>query len=231
MTSSVPLVWSGDGALRVALADAPSLAAHRRVAAACERLRRAAIPALRDITPAYTTVLIHFDPLAVEPRSAEEAVRGALDALPSNPSPSGSGMIEIPACYDAGCAPDLESVAAIHTLTPREVVEIHSGAEYTVAFLGFVPGFPYMLGLPERIRTPRLDSPRLRVPAGSIGIAGDQTGIYTGNTPGGWRLIGRTPRRMFDARRDPPSLLSMGDRVRFVPITAAEFRAMEREQA
>ena len=112
-------------------------------------------------------------------------------------------------------------------MSPADVAALHSGVEYFVDFIGFTPGFPYLGGVPARLATPRLDQPRTRVPAGSVGIAGNQTGIYPSATPGGWRLIGRTPLRIFDAARDPATRLQMGDRVRFIPIDPPQFHILE----
>ena len=126
--------------------------------------------------------------------------------------------MQIPIRYGEEFGPDLEGVAKLHGISPEEVVELHSSATYTVYFLGFVPGFAYLGGLPERIATPRLQTPRKHVPRGSLGIAGNQTGVYPCSTPGGWQIIGRTPLEMFRPDRENMSLLSIGDRVRFVPL-------------
>jgi KipI family sensor histidine kinase inhibitor len=124
--------------------------------------------------------------------------------------------VEIPVAYGGANGPDLDAVAELTGHTPDEVVAMHSGAEYLVYFLGFSPGFPYLGGLPESIAAPRLETPRRRVPAGSVAIGGQQTGVYPIASPGGWRIIGRTPLRLFDPGADPPVLLRMGDHVRFV---------------
>jgi inhibitor of KinA len=139
--------------------------------------------------------------------------------------------VEIPACYGGEFGPDLTEVCAIHGLTPAQAIELHASAEYLVYFSGFVPGFAYLGELPEALVTPRLAVPRRRVPAGSVGIAGNQTGVYPFATPGGWRLIGRTPVAMFRAEREGFSLLAIGDRVRFAPISAERFGALEKEWA
>lgn len=228
--------WAGDRFLHVSLGNEATPEVGARVHAACAALRLAGIPGLLDLTPAYTSVLATFDGLSLDADGggAELAVCNALKNLPAASAATGSTLIEIPVCYDITHGDDLEDLAAAHGLTTAEVAAVHSSAEYRVAFIGFTPGFPYLRGLPDRLASPRLPSPRSLVPAGSIGIAGHQTGIYPGGTPGGWRLIGRTPVRIFDAeRRDPshPSLLSMGDRVRFVPITAAQFDALSADAA
>lgn len=136
-------------------------------------------------------------------------------------------MTEIPVCYGGELGPDLPEVAAAHGLSEEEVVEIHASADYLVYMLGFAPGFAYLGGLPKRIATPRRRTPRLSIPAGTVGIAGDQTGVYPIATPGGWQLIGRTPDPLFLPDAMPPALLRAGDIVRFRPISRAEFDRRE----
>jgi inhibitor of KinA len=162
-------------------------------------------------------LLIRFDPLLVDHETLESAVRDCMER------PDSEGFIEprtvqIPIRYGGEFGPDLESVAKLHDISPEEVVNLHSSATYTVYFLGFVPGFAYLGGLPESIATPRLQTPRKQVPRGSLGIAGNQTGVYPCSTPGGWQIIGRTPLEIFRPDRENMSLLSIGDRVQFVPI-------------
>jgi len=136
--------------------------------------------------------------------------------------------VEIPVCYGGDYGPDLNDVSSIHGMTPEQVIALHSSSSYLVYFLGFVPGFAYLGGLPEALVTPRLATPRRKVPPGSVGIAGSQTGVYPFATPGGWRLLGRTPVSVFRPDRTELSLLSIGDRVRFTPISLEQFAALER---
>jgi KipI family sensor histidine kinase inhibitor len=214
--------WVSDQCLRIALGGGISPVVSRRVRAAVGALRAVALPALLDVTAAYTTVLLTFDLARLQPEFVERRAREALSVL-GDVEEAPDRVVEIPVCYGGEFGPDLDAVAAHCGIQPAEVVAIHSGASYTVEFLGFSPGFPYLSGLPARLATPRLERPRVRVPAGSVGIAGPQTGVYPQATPGGWRLIGRTPLRLFDAFRDPPALLVMGDTVRFTPIGPEEF--------
>jgi inhibitor of KinA len=222
----IHMEWVSDRHLRLHLGNDTSMQTHRRVRAAYERLRGCPIAALRDLTPAYATLLLMFDPATLDPERAEAEVAGATRGFdaerPAEPGPP----VEIPVCYERECAPDIDAVASLHGLSAREVAAVHCGAEYVVHFIGFSPGFPYLGGLPARLAAPRLERPRTRVPAGSVAVAGGQCGVYPHATPGGWRLIGRTPLRLFDARRDPPALLAMGDRVRFVAIDLERFRAL-----
>lgn len=229
MTGPAPkasVSWAGDRFLRVALPAAePGL-----VRAACARLRAAGVAGVVDLTPASATILVTFG--RGEPRdgaAAERAVAGALEGLRAGEDEVeeiAPRIVEIPVCYEGAFAPDLEALARERGVRPEDVAALHSGAEYTVEFVGFAPGFGYLVGLPAALAAARLETPRARVPAGSVGIAGDRTAVYPGATPGGWRLIGRTPRRMFDARREAPSLLTQGDRVRFRRIDAGEFAAL-----
>lgn len=189
----------------------------------------ARLGAVTDLTPAYSTLLVHLDPSALgigQASVVERAVRRVLDARGAQASSLGPPRsVEIPVCYDASCGPDLADVAALHRLTPEALVRLHSEATYTVRFLGFSPGFPYLAGLPQKLVTPRLPTPRMRVPAGSVAIAGDQAGIYPRETAGGWRILGRTPITIFDPAATEPAALRPGDQVRFVPISPAELAA------
>ncbi len=218
------LTWVGDSCLRIAFGPESSPETHARVGAAFHALREKNFPNVTDLTPAYTTILVRFRP-GTPFAENESLLRAALAASAGGAAQKPERTIEIPVCYEAPFAPDLSAVAEYCKLTTDEVVTIHSGATYEVAFIGFSPGFPYMSGIPKSLIVPRLERPRVRVPAGSIGIAGNQAGIYPRSTPGGWRLIGRTPLNLFDAHRESPSLLSMADRVRFVAMSTAEFEA------
>jgi KipI family sensor histidine kinase inhibitor len=213
--------WVADACLRVEFGEAPSDATLARVRAAYAAIRRAAVPGALDVTPAYTALLVRFDLAALDAARAEEAVRAALATAAAAPPPPGP-LREVPTCYDRACAPDLDEVARMHRMTREQAIALHGSVEYVVAFLGFSPGFPYLSGLPAALETPRLEQPRPRVPAGSVAIAGAQAGIYPRATAGGWRLIGRTPLALFRPERDPPALLEVGDRVRFVPLAHAD---------
>lgn len=179
------------------------------VAAVRAAIRAANLTDLVELVPAATTVLA-----SVRPGSdGLTAVRAVLDSVDlAHPPSVRAREVVIPVHYDG---PDLDLVARTAGLTADEVVRLHAEAEYSVAFCGFAPGFGYLVGLPEALRQPRLDSPRTKVPAGSVAIAGDYTAAYPRATPGGWRLIGRTDTTLFDSRRDEPALLAPGDRVRF----------------
>lgn len=177
-------------------------------AAVAAAVDRGELPELVELVPAARTVLA-----AVRPGAGLAALRAVLDGADlSRPPRREPREVRIPVRYDG---PDRELVARTAGLTVDEVAELHSGADYSVAFTGFAPGFGYLVGLPAPLVQARLDRPRTRVPAGSVGIAGEFTGVYPGASPGGWRLIGSTDAALFDQHRDPPALLAPGDRVRF----------------
>lgn len=218
-------VPASDAALLVVLADEPSEGATAAVLALREALAASPPPGLVDVRPAYASLLVAFDPRTTTHAAIERAVAPLLPR-PGLGLATAARTVEVPVCYGPECAADLADVARAAGLSPEEAAGLHSGAEYRVAFLGFSPGFAYLLGLPPRLATPRLPAPRLGVPAGSVGIAGGQAGLYPRATPGGWRLVGRTPLPLFEAARELPSLLLPGDAVRFVPIGHHDFEGL-----
>lgn len=197
------LLPGGERAVLVELAD---LDAVHALAAA---VRAAALDGVVDVVPGYSTVLVTVDTAACLP-----AVRERLPELPVRDVRPEGRLVEVAVVYDG---PDLDEVCLLTGLAAPEVVERHTATEYVVAFLGFTPGFPYLVGLDPALHVPRRRTPRTAVPAGSVGLAGDQTGVYPTSTPGGWQLIGRTDVVLFDVARDPPALLTPGDRLRFTP--------------
>lgn len=220
------LAWVSERSLRVRFAGGPDVATSARVEAARLALWAARLPGLVEVTPAYASVLLTF---RLEGLEATELVRRVAQLVPraAAQGPTLHGRrVEVPTCYEGACAPDLAEVAALRGLTAPEVVRLHAAPEYVVAFLGFAPGFPYLLGLDPRLSTPRLERPRLRVAPGSVAIAGGQAGIYPSATPGGWRLLGQTPLRLFEATRPEPATFAPGDRVRFLPIGHAQHAAL-----
>lgn len=203
-----------------------TLEAHEYVRKLLRLLETQPIAGVRNFHPAYCSLLVKFDPLKLQHKELEAIMREYLKRLDrvSLPKPR---QIEIPVCYGGEYGPDLNDVSAMHGITPAETIELHSSTTYLVYFLGFVPGFAYLGELSEALVTPRLPRPRRSVPAGSVGIAGSQTGVYPFTTPGGWRLLGRTPLSMFRSDRNAFSLLTIGDRVRFTPISRQRFTALE----
>ena len=229
----VPL---GDSALivrvREQFEDAPE-ETQDEVLRAFQQLRSAAIPGMIELAPAYTSVAVFFDPVDVAKASGASGeihdwlttrIRAAA-AGGARRRRSLSRTVEIPVCYDPEFGVDLEDVARHAQISTKEVVDLHSAAEYRVSCIGFVPGFPFLTGLPKILATPRRVTPRKEIPPGSVGIGGAQTGIYPLRSPGGWNLIGRTPLKLFEPAKDPPTFLQAGDRVRFRAITREEFDA------
>lgn len=216
--------WASDRALLVTIDHADSDETHALVRASEQAIMLRGPTGIQDIVAAYASLLVLWPSPEIDHAEVERSVRACVEHAGENP-PSLTHSVTLPCCYDDAFAPDLGEVASLHAMTREEVIRPHSSATYTVRFLGFSPGFPYMAGLPECLHTPRLLSPRTRVPAGSIAIAGSQAGIYPQSTPGGWRILGRTPALIFDPAHTPHTTLAMGTRIRFRPISAREFEA------
>jgi inhibitor of KinA len=216
--------WVGDRALLVRAGKGISRECQADVSRLFLLLASQLADRVQSIHPAYDSVLVTFDAAVTGPEEMTELVRALIGGkeMVALPEPR---TVEIPVCYEREMAPDLGDIAALNGISVEDVVRLHTGVDYLVYFLGFSPGFPYLGELPDALATPRLKTPRLRVPAGSVAIGGSQTGIYPVDSPGGWRLIGRTPIPLFSPEKDPPTLLQMGDRVRFIPITLKEFEA------
>ncbi len=208
----------GDSSVLIHFSDEIDLATNLRVHALDARLRLASIPGVIETVPAYSTILVHYDPLRTSYTEVATLLSEEI-ARQEQPAARKSRRIEVPVQYGGEAGPDLPFVAESHHATPREVVRLHTGRDYTVFMMGFTPGFPYMGTLPQELATPRLQTPRTRVPTGSVGIAGSQTGIYPIDSPGGWQIIGRTSLRLFDPAADEPLLFAPGDTVRFMAET------------
>jgi inhibitor of KinA len=215
----------GDSAFTVDFADESSDRARllARALSSVKTLEGANIQGVIDVTSAYESVAVFFDPTRIKP-NLEERIR-ALVASAGVRTLRKARRIEIPVCYADEFALDLARVARQTLLPSAAIVALHSSTEYRVACIGFVPGFPFLSGLSDKLRVPRLESPRTKVPAGSVAIANAQAGIYPFESPGGWNVIGRTPLRLFRANENPPTRLRPGDRVRFRRITRAQFDA------
>jgi KipI family sensor histidine kinase inhibitor len=217
---------ASDRALLVSFEGGVEAALHPGVARLTAKLLARRDARITNVHPAYASVLVCFDAAKSSAHEIGAILAEIMTRDTSNAEASVPGReVEIPVCYDAEFGPDLGTVASLHDLTPSQVVRLHTEPEYQVCFLGFTPGFAYLGGLPARLASPRLAVPRVRVPAGSVAIGGAQTGVYPIVTPGGWQLLGRTPLRLFDAAREAPATLRMGDRVRFRCIDRHEFDA------
>lgn len=213
----------GDAALLIDWPGESDLASNRKARAVHAHLRREPPPGVVDAVPAARTLLVEFDPLTFD-RAA--FLRQAAFWENDFAALGAPRRHEVPVWYGGPAGVDLEEISAARGMSPGQFAEAHSAATYTVAFLGFTPGFPYLTGLPDELAAPRLETPRTQVPAGSVAIGGSFTGIYPSGTPGGWRLIGRTPLELFDASRESPALLAPGDTVRFVAIAGERFAAL-----
>ena len=235
----------GDSALIVRVRDRFDDAPERTldtVLRALRQLQSAAIPGVIELAPAYTGVAVFFDPIAVAKATAApgdefdrlvKRIRAAIAAGADRgrhrrTASPGVRLVEIPVCYDPEFGLDIDDVAQHANMSLSEVIRLHCQAKYRVACIGFVPGFPFLAGLPKKLGTPRREVPRKEIPPGSVGIGGAQTGIYPLRSPGGWNLIGRTPMRLFDSNKNPPTRLRAGDRVRFRAITRDEFESFKR---
>ncbi len=221
-------VPAGDKAFVIELGADISPEINRSVHNLLLAIEKQGIPGVLDMVPTYRSILINYDPLTLPPNELEERVRELTQDLDETP-PTASRVVELPTAYGDDNGPDLGYVAEYNGLTEEEVIALHSGTDYLVYMMGFTPGFTYLGGMSEKIATPRLQTPRTAIPAGSVGIAERQTGVYPIESPGGWQLIGRTPVRLFDPSKQPPVIAEPGDYVRFVPVSPEEYRRILEE--
>lgn len=212
----------GDCAVTVAWRSLDNAAALQAVQHAMESCHCNGRDGIVAVAPAFKSLTVYYDCKKLTWANLEKWISDSLDSVPFTPETT-RRQLEIPVCYDPEFALDLSSVAEKHGLNVGDVIRLHSNANYVVQMIGFSPGFPYLAGLPAQLHTPRRASPRIQVPAGSVAIGGEQTGIYSCKSPGGWNIIGRTPVPLFDPQRDPPCLLRPGDAIRFVPIDRQQF--------
>ena len=238
--STFRIVAAGDAAAIVELENRIDPVVNEAAIALAKAIQASAVPGVRDVVPTYRSVAVHFDPL----RTDYEALVARVSTWMGDLSPSREGTrplyvdpspvlygdpspVRVPVCYAGEFGPDLADVAAFAAVSEVEAVRLHTSRIYRVFMLGFMPGFPYMGIVDQRIAAPRLSTPRVRVPIGSVGIAGMQTGIYSVSTPGGWRIIGRTPLKPFDLSRGEPVLFKPGDAVQFYAIDPGEYARFE----
>jgi len=234
ITSFYRVYACGDHAVTVEFGERIDPVINREVMALFQHLKAKAISGIKDLIPAYATLTVVYDIILLKKDHPGLSVytmicdllRDAIAELTVHIEDR-SAVIEIPACYDISLAPDIQSLAKLHTVPVEELIRIHSSVVYNVYMIGFLPGFAYMGSVEEKIISPRHASPRTQVPAGSIGIAGEQTGIYPFDSPGGWQLIGQTPVKMFDIEKENPCYLQPGDKVKFYPVSLTEFQKMK----
>ena len=211
----------GDRSLLVELGEDISPATNTLVQDLLQRLESAAIPGIRELAPAYRSLLVTYNPLIISSAALQSRITAVAGDTRRLSAPAAK-LVTVPVVYGGAGGPDLESVAAHLRIDAEEVVRLHTGTVYRVYMIGFMPGYPYMGELPAALAMPRRRTPRTRVPKGSVGIAQRQTGIYPVDSPGGWQIIGWTPIELFDPHRRPPSLLDMGDTVKFEAIRPEE---------
>jgi inhibitor of KinA len=236
--SEVQLYPLGESAVVVQFGDVIKRHTHLAVQALSAYLEEHTFLGFVEYVPAFTTVTVYYNPLEVNALSAASAYDSVAETLRQMvlqqtefvEKPQ-AHVVEIPVCYGGKFGPDLGFVASHAQLSTAEVIALHTQAEYLVYMIGFAPGFPYLGGMSEQLIVPRKEKPRMKVPAGSVGIAGKQTGVYSIQTPGGWQLIGRTPLRLFTPYADTPSLVSAGNYVRFVPITEQEYERTQQHES
>jgi inhibitor of KinA len=224
------MVADGDAAILVELPQAVDPDANAWCVALAGAISRRGEPAVRDVVPGYCSVTVYYDPLRINPEWLQQMIGDCAATLTHGDGRTGA-TIEVPVCYGGEHGPDLDAVARFAGLTGDDVVARHASVSSRVYMMGFLPGFPYMGEVDARIAAPRKSTPRPAVPAGSVAIAGSQTGIYPQVSPGGWNVIGRTPLRLFDGSREKPCALRVGDTVRFRPMSAGQFsRAVGQER-
>lgn len=224
MVGEVRIVPAGDAALLLEFEPRIDPAINARALALADAVSARCGTAVRDAVVGYCTLTVYFDPLAVDGPWMEEQLRAALADLEMSSAESGA-VVEVPVCYGGEFGPDLGDVAAFGGCSEADVIALHTGRTYRVYLLGFVPGWAYMAEVDSRIAAPRRSMPRTAVPAGSVAIAGGQTGVYPAVTPGGWNIVGRTPLKPYDPERAEPFLFNAGDTVRFVAIDRGTFDA------
>ncbi len=225
--SSARYLPFGDSALIVEFGDVIDLAVNNKVIALNDALSNVGIKGIEELVPTYRSLLIRYNPDKITYKQLVLRVKEIEKTLEKRTIKIEGRKLVVPVAYGGVYGPDLGYVAQYHGLTEEQVIKIHSGKDYGVYTIGFVAGFPYLGDVPEEIATPRLENPRLKVPAGSVGIAERQTGIYPCEAPGGWRIIGRTPIKLFDSQRQPPALLKPGDIVKFEPISEEDYVRIE----
>ncbi len=212
----------GESAVTVEFSREMSEEANRKIRFLAAQIERAHIRGILETVPTFCSMTVYFDPLRISRTRLEKKLLRLIDAYKED-SAGTRRVFLIPVCYEDDYAPDMADVCKLTGLTKEEVIRIHSSTDYLIYMLGFLPGFPYLGGMDPRIEAARLDSPRTAIPEGAVGIGGKQTGIYPLASPGGWRLIGRTPVKVYDPSREQPILYRAGDYIRFCPITTAEF--------
>ena len=221
---------AGDSALVIEFGNEISEAINREIRFVTDAIDKAKLAGVLDLVPTYRSILVNFDPLKLPASGIMDFVKELLKNRTESSFSSTGEVVEIPVLYGGKMGPDLDFICEHTKLGKDEVIRRHCSVEYLVYMLGFTPGFAYLGGMPKELSTPRLPKPRAVIPAGSVGIAASQTGIYPVESPGGWQLMGRTPLKIFDYGRREPFLLSAGDYLKFVPVSEEQYAAIEKAE-
>ena len=226
MQNNIKILTAGDSSILVEFGKVISPEINRKITAMVQLMKMQHIEGVVDIIPAFCSLLINYDPRVISYEEIKERMQHLLK-MDAKMDEGKKKIYEIPVCYGGEFGPDIANIAQHAGLTEEEVIKIHSSRDYLIYMLGFLPGFCYLGGLDERIHTPRLANPRIKISAGSVGIGGSQTGIYPLDSPGGWQLMGMTPVKTYDPDREVPILLEAGDYIRFIPIDEEEYNRIK----